>query len=58
MSIGCSVVASDTQPVHEVIKNNETGRLFDFFDPSALAGSVTDLLEDDTARMRLGESAR
>ena len=58
MSIGCSVVASDTQPVHEVIKNNETGRLFDFFDPSALAGSVTDPLENDTARMRLGESAR
>ena len=53
MSIGCSVVASDTQPVHEVIKNNETGRLFDFFDPSALAGSLQ-TSEDDTARMRLG----
>ena len=58
MSTGCSVVASDTQPVQEVIKNNETGRLFDFFDPSALAGSVTDLLENANVRMRLGKSAR
>ncbi|MDC1426661.1 glycosyltransferase family 4 protein [Gammaproteobacteria bacterium] len=58
MSVGCSIVASDTQPLHEAIRHNETGLLVDFFDHDALADSVTRLLDDETARDRLGEAAR
>ena len=58
MSVGCSIVASDTQPLHEAIKHNETGLLVDFFDHDALAHSVSRLLDDETASDRLGEAAR
>ena len=58
MSVGCSIVVSDTQPLHEAIKHDETGRLVNFFDQNALATSVIELLDDEDARMRLGEAAR
>ena len=58
MSVGCSIVASDTQPLHEAIKHEETGKLVDFFDPAALADSVIGLLEDNVERERLGIAAR
>jgi len=58
MSVGCTIVASDTQPLHEAIKHNETGLLVDFFDHDALAHSVSRLLDDETASDRLGEAAR
>ena len=58
MSVGCSIVASDTQPLHEAIRHDETGRLVNFFDQNALATSVIELLDDEDARMRLGEAAR
>lgn len=31
MSTGCAIMASDTAPVREVIKHNETGLLVGFF---------------------------
>ena len=58
MSVGCSIVASDTQPLHEAIKHDETGRLVNFFDQNALATSVIELLEDENTRVRLGQAAR
>lgn len=58
MSAGCAIVASDTQPLREAIKHDETGRLFNFFDFKALAQEVVQLLEDPVARMRLGSNAR
>jgi glycosyltransferase involved in cell wall biosynthesis len=58
MSCGCSIVASDTQPLHEAIKHDETGLLVDFFDHDALADSVTRLLDDEDTRVRLGKAAR
>jgi len=58
MSIGCSIVASDTQPLHEAIKHDETGRLVNFFDAKALAESIVDLLQDEGTRARLGKAAR
>jgi glycosyltransferase involved in cell wall biosynthesis len=58
MSVGCSIVASDTQPLREAIKHNETGRLVDFFDPVALTQEVCALLDDKAARERLGAQAR
>ena len=58
MSIGCAIVASDTQPLQEAIKHDETGRLVDFFDVNALTNEVCALLEDPAARARLGANAR
>jgi len=58
MSAGCAIVGSDTAPLHEAIRSGETGRLVDFFDPQALAGQITDLLNDSIERQRLGTNAR
>lgn len=58
MSAGCAIVGSDTAPLHEAIRPGETGRLVNFFDPQALAGEVTDLLNDPAERKRLGTNAR
>ena len=58
MSAGCAIVASDTQPLHEAIKHNETGRLVNFFDHQALAQQVCDLLDQPKERQRLGANAR
>jgi glycosyltransferase involved in cell wall biosynthesis len=58
MSAGCAVVASNTQPLHEVITHNETGRLVDFFDVAALAQEVCNLLGNPAERLRLGANAR
>ncbi|WP_331351721.1 glycosyltransferase, partial [Cellvibrio sp. UBA7671] len=58
MSVGCAIVASDTAPVREVIKHNETGLLVDFFDVNAIAQQVSYLLRNPKERQRLGEIAR
>ena len=58
MSLGCPIVASDTPPVAEVIKDTENGYLFDFFSPSALAAAVHKILSDDGARIALSKAAR
>jgi len=58
MSAGCAIVASDTQPLHEAIKHNETGKLVNFFDHQALAKQVCDLLDQPQKRQRMGANAR
>ena len=58
MSAGCAIVASDTQPLREAIVHNDTGKLVDFFDASALAHSVCELLNNPEERKRLGANAR
>jgi len=58
MSCGAAIVAGDTEPVREVITEDETGRLVDFFDGAALVGEVCALLDDAAARRRLGVAAR
>jgi len=58
MCAGCTIVASNTQPLHEAIQNNETGRLVDFFNIRELTDSVCELLDDPTTRQRLGANAR
>jgi len=58
MSVGCAIVASNTQPLHEAIKHDETGRLVNFFDVSKLASEVCALLDDPEERERLGANAR
>jgi len=58
MSAGCAIVASDTQPLHEAIKDGETGKLVNFFDHARLAHEVCDLLDQPQERQRLGANAR
>jgi glycosyltransferase involved in cell wall biosynthesis len=58
MSVGCAIVASDTQPLHEAIKHDETGRLVNFFDVPKLTNEVCALLDDPEERARLGANAR
>ena len=58
MSLGCAIVASDTQPLHEAITHDETGRLVDFFDTAGLVDALCDLLDDPASRQRLGRNAR
>ena len=58
MSVGCSIVASDTQPLREAIVHNETGRLVNFFDGKAMCDEVCRLLDAPDERSRLGENAR
>ena len=58
MACGCAIVGSDTVPVREMIRHNETGRLFPFFEPHALVEQVVDLLEHPDVREELGAAAR
>ena len=58
MSAGCSIVASNTNPLHEVIKNNETGILVDFFDYKSIAKNIIMLLENKDLRNILSNNAR
>ncbi len=58
MSVGCAIVASDTGPLREVMRHDDTGRLVDFFDVAGLADEVCTLLDDPERRTRLGAAAR
>jgi glycosyltransferase involved in cell wall biosynthesis len=58
MSAGCAIIASDTQPLHEAIRHDDTGRLVDFFDVAGLTNEVCALLDDPGMRRRIGQSAR
>ena len=58
MSVGCAIVASNTPPLREAIRHNETGKLVDFFDFRALAETVCALLDAPAERLRLGCYAR
>ena len=58
MSVGCSLVASRTGPVQEVVTDGDNGLLVDFFDRAALANRVVAVLDDRQMAERLGSSAR
>lgn len=58
MSVGCALVVSDTQPLHEALHQGETGRLVNFFAPAGLADEVCLLLADPATRQKLGANAR
>jgi glycosyltransferase involved in cell wall biosynthesis len=58
MSMQATIVASDVAPVREAITHGETGLLVDFFDPSALAAQVSDVLATPQAYSHLGLNAR
>lgn len=58
MSAEAAILASDTAPVLEAIRHDETGWLTDFFDSDALVEKADALLEDADTRARLGKVAR
>lgn len=58
MAMGPVVVASDTPPVREVIKQGYNGLLVDFFDHEALAAQVLDALENWDRLAPLRRNAR
>ena len=58
MSCGCTLVASNTPPVTEVVVDGENGLLVDFFDTDKMAAKVAEALDDAELRRRLGQNAR
>jgi glycosyltransferase involved in cell wall biosynthesis len=46
MSMGATIVASDVAPVREAVTHEKTGLLVDFFDTSAIADQVIEVLSD------------
>ena len=58
MSAECAIVASDTAPVREAIRDGDTGVLVDFFDREALVEETCALLDDPDRRATLGQNAR
>lgn len=58
MSCGCVLVASDTPPVREVVREGQNGLLVDFFAPDKLADRVEEALGNKKLRTSLGANAR
>ncbi|HEY0009788.1 MAG TPA: glycosyltransferase [Tepidisphaeraceae bacterium] len=57
MSCGAVVLASDTSPVREMIKDGENGLLADFFSPEDFADKACRVLADPDAHRPLGDAA-
>ena len=55
LACGCTVLASDTAPVREVIQDGTNGLLADFFDVDGLAEKAVAVLWDPAAYRSLGE---
>ena len=58
MACGCSIVASDTAPVREVIRDGLSGRLVAFGDQDAIARAVLDAMSVDSQGKRQRAEAR
>lgn len=58
MACECCVVASSTAPVLEVIKNNENGLLFDFYNVNKLVEKVEFALNNPTKAAEIRKNAR
>ncbi len=56
LACGCTVLASDTAPVREVIKPEETGLLAGFYDIDAFVRQALRVLEDPAQFRRFGEA--
>jgi glycosyltransferase involved in cell wall biosynthesis len=46
LSTGCLIVASNTEPVTEVIEDNVNGLLVDFFDPQQISDRIIEALDN------------
>ena len=58
MSCGCTLVASATPPVQEVVQDRVNGLLADFFSPLQLADRIEEALADPGLRRALSYRAR
>ena len=58
MSAGCSIVASNTQPVSEIITHDQNGLLVDFFDIKGFVENIISLLDNKKKRDFLSKNAR
>lgn len=50
MSAGAYIVGSDTEPVRELIRDGENGRLVPFFDTAALSAALIQGLSGEDAQ--------
>ncbi|WP_422075390.1 glycosyltransferase [Tranquillimonas rosea] len=58
MSAGAPIVASDTAPVREVLRDRHSALLVDFFDGAGLVDRVDEVCSDPALGARLGAAAR
>ena len=58
MAAGCALVASATAPVQEVLEDQVSALLVDFFDPEAQAAALNRLLDDAGMRQALAARAQ
>jgi len=58
MSVGCHIIASDTQPVKEFVQNEVSGHLVDFFNVEQLLERTILALKGGTGNEHIGEHAR
>ena len=58
MSTGCSVIASNTAPLQDVIRHEYNGLLVDFFSPEDLAENIALILKNPSLATQLGREAR
>ncbi len=58
MAAGCTVVASHTAPVLEVIQEGVNGLLTDFFDAATLADRISEVIGSPERYTQLGANAR
>ena len=58
MAAGCSIVASATAPVLEVLEHETSALLVDFFDVSAQVMALNRILDDRSMAQRLSAAAQ
>ena len=58
MACGLPVIASDTGGTKELVRDNETGLLFDAGDPHGLAEAIIKLRDEPELRRRMGKRGR
>ena len=58
MAAGCQIIASDTEPVRELVSDGENGRLVPFFDIPAWEAALIRALAPDAEAPRLAAAAR
>ncbi len=58
MACGCTLVASDTEPVREAVSHDHSALLCDFFEPEQFAEAVCRALADPALAERLSTAAR
>jgi glycosyltransferase involved in cell wall biosynthesis len=56
LACGCTVLASDTAPVREIISHGQNGWLVDFFDIEGLASAANTILDKTGDYRRLGSA--